>query len=219
MRFVTEVWQLVRKEAVLEIRQKYALNGILLYVLSTVFVTYLAFDRIIQPSTWNALFWIIMLFAAVNAVSKSFVQESQGRHLYYFNLASPLSIITSKMIYNGLLMMMLGALNLFIFVLLMDHFVQHWTYFILNLMLGCVGLSGLLTMISAISARTNNNFSLMAILSFPIVLPLLLTLIRASGAALETVWTPAPSLMLAIGLLSILPAALALLLYPYLWQD
>lgn len=213
-----EIKYLIHKEALLELRQKYALNGILLYVLSTVFVTYLAFERIVQPATWNALFWIIMLFAAVNAVSKSFVQESHGRHIYYFNLASPTSIIASKIIYNSFLMILLGLLNLGMFVLLMDHFVQQWGVFLITLVLGSIGLSSLLTMIAAIASRTNNNFSLMAILSFPIVLPLLLTLIRASSESLTTS-APSSSLLLVIALLSVLPAALALLLFPYLWQD
>ena len=217
---VNEITGLIRKDILLEIRQKYALNGILLYVLSTVFVAYLSFGRIVEPPVWNALFWIIMLFAAVNAVSKSFVQESAGRQLYYFNLAAPLSIILSKTIYNSLLMILLSILNILIFSLLMGGFVQNWTVFCLTLLFGSIGLASLLTMIAAIASRTNNNFSLMAVLSFPIVLPLLLTLMKASMKAMEmTTLGENAGLLLVILLLSILPAILALLLFPYLWQD
>ena len=215
-----EIINLIRKDVLLELRQRYALNGILLYVLSTVFVAYLSFGRIVEPTTWNALFWIIMLFAAVNAVSKSFVQESAGRQLYYFNLAAPLSIIISKTVYNIMLMVMLSLLNLLIFSLLMDQFIQNWAVFTLTLVLGGIGLASLLTMIAAIASRTNNNFSLMAVLSFPIVLPLLLTLMKASGQALgTTTLADSSGLLLVILLLSILPAILSVLLFPYLWQD
>ncbi|HRY97991.1 MAG TPA: heme exporter protein CcmB [Bacteroidales bacterium] len=215
-----EIINLIRKDVLLELRQRYALNGILLYVLSTVFVAYLSFGRIVEPATWNALFWIIMLFAAVNAVSKSFVQESAGRQLYYFNLAAPLSIIISKTIYNVMLMVMLSMLNLLIFSLLMDQFIQNWAVFTLTLILGGVGLASLLTMIAAIASRTNNNFSLMAVLSFPIVLPLLLTLMKASQQALgATTLADSAGLLLVILLLSLLPAILSVLLFPYLWQD
>lgn len=215
-----EIINLIRKDVLLELRQRYALNGILLYILSTVFVAYLSFGRIIDPSTWNALFWIIMLFAAVNAVSKSFVQESAGRQLYYFNLAAPLSIIVSKIIYNVFLMIMLSLLNLLIFSLLMDQFIQNWTVFILALIFGGIGLASLLTMIAAIASRTNNNFSLMAVLSFPIVLPLLLTVMKASKQALGvTTLAESTGILSVILLLSILPAILAVLLFPYLWQD
>ena len=77
MNLFSQVKFLIHKEIVLEWRSKYAFNGILLYVISTVFVCFLAF-KAIQPITWNALFWIIMLFASVNAITKSFVQESPG---------------------------------------------------------------------------------------------------------------------------------------------
>jgi heme exporter protein B len=97
-----EISVLIRKEITLEWRQKYALNGILLYVVSAVFITYLSVGAKmgnLSIPTWNALFWIILLFSSVNAVAKSFVQEQQGRQLYYYMIASPESIILSKIIF------------------------------------------------------------------------------------------------------------------------
>ncbi|HET8828891.1 MAG TPA: ABC transporter permease, partial [Pelobium sp.] len=57
MKMITEIKYLLKKEMVLEWRSKYALNGILLYVVATVFVCYLSF-RTTPPLVWNALFWI-----------------------------------------------------------------------------------------------------------------------------------------------------------------
>ena len=51
----SEIKYLVGKEVMLELKQKYVLNGILLYLVSTVFVTYLAFENAISPETWNSL--------------------------------------------------------------------------------------------------------------------------------------------------------------------
>ncbi|MFN7295279.1 MAG: hypothetical protein ACK5T9_03355 [Bacteroidota bacterium] len=84
---------LIQKEIRLEWRNKYALGGILLYVIATVYTAYLSFKNIIHPATWNALFWIIMLFAAINAISKSFVQDSNGRQLYYYTMLKPQHVI------------------------------------------------------------------------------------------------------------------------------
>jgi heme exporter protein B len=67
-----EIIQLLKREITLELKQRYALNAILLYVVSTVFVCYLSFKTLVDVPTWNALFWIIILFTAVNATSKSF---------------------------------------------------------------------------------------------------------------------------------------------------
>jgi len=69
---------LLRKEFVIEFRQRYAISGIVLYVFSMVFVVYIASIKV-QPQVWNILFWLIVLFASINAVVKSFVQESGTR--------------------------------------------------------------------------------------------------------------------------------------------
>ena len=107
MQIVNQVKYLIKKEMLLEWRSKYALNGVLLYVVSTVFVCYLSFISVPNKLTWNALFWIIMLFASINAVAKSFLQESRGRHLYIYTLVSPVALILAKTIYNSFLMIVL----------------------------------------------------------------------------------------------------------------
>jgi ABC-type transport system involved in cytochrome c biogenesis permease component len=76
---LNEIKTLIWKEVTLEWRQKYALSGMLLYVVSTVFVCYLSFNlrrNQLTPIVWNTLFWIILLFTAVNAIAKSFSQET-----------------------------------------------------------------------------------------------------------------------------------------------
>jgi heme exporter protein B len=161
-----------------------------------------------------------MLFAAVNAVSKSFVQESVSRQLYYYTLASPQAIILSKMIYNFMLMGVLSLLCLLVFSSLMGEFVVNYPLFISALLLGSFGFASALTMIAAISSRTNNNFALMAILSFPVVMPLLLTLMKVSSAALS-VGTMAGNMkyLIALVMLNAIVIALSYVLFPYLWRD
>ena len=107
-----EISALIQKEILTEWRQRYAFGGILLYVISTVFVCYLSFKHVIDTNTWNALFWIIILFASVNASAKSFLQESRGRMLYYFTLSAPQAFVLSKMIYNAILMLILSLICL-----------------------------------------------------------------------------------------------------------
>ena len=131
-----ELSYLFLKEVRLELKQRYVLNGILLYLVSTVFVTYLAFTGIITSETWNSLFWIILLFVAVNGISKSFVQESPARHLYYYTIASPEAIVLSKILYNLLLMAILSVLALLFFVLLMGNMIQNLGLFLMALILG-----------------------------------------------------------------------------------
>jgi len=217
---ITEIKTLIRKEILLELKQKYVLNGILLYLVSTVYVTYLAFDNAINPETWNSLFWIILLFISVNGISKSFLQENAARHLYYYTIASPQSVVIAKIFYNLLLMMILSLMAFGFFLLLMGNQVVNIPLFLLTLVLGSLGLSSVLTMVAAIASRASHNFSLMAILSFPIVLPLLATLMKVSGSAMTSNdWSGLSGLLVILLTVNIAVIALAYLLFPYLWRD
>jgi heme exporter protein B len=216
----SEVKYLVRKEFMLELKQKYVLNGILLYLVSTVFVTYLAFEDAITAETWNSLFWIILLFVAVNGISKSFLQESPARHLYYYTLASPQAVVLSKILYNLFLMAVLSVLAFAFFLLLMGNQVVNIPLFLLTLLLGSLGLSSVLTMVAAIASRASHNFSLMAILSFPIILPLLATLMKVSKSAMSSMdWSGLAGLLVILATINGAVIALAYLLFPYLWKD
>jgi heme exporter protein B len=95
MSLVKEILILLRKDIRLELRNSYAISGILLYVFSTIFIVYMAFQKV-QPDVWNALFWIIILFAAISAIVKSFVQENSSRQLYYYSLVGPIAVILQQ---------------------------------------------------------------------------------------------------------------------------
>ena len=218
------MWQQVRtlflKEFQLELRNRYALNGILPSVVSTVFVCYLSFKQVVSAPVWNALFWVIMLFAALNAVGRSFIQESKGRMLYFYSVISPQAFMLAKMLYNTALMMVIGVLAYTIYVWWIGDMVQDHALFIIALLLGSTGFASILTLMSAIAAKTDNNLSLMAILSFPVQLPFLLTLIKLSKNAVDGLdWSVSYGLIAILVLLQVIIVTLSVLLFPYLWRD
>lgn len=217
---LNQIKHLIAKEILVEWRQKYAINGILLYIVSTVFVCYLSFKNIIDPPTWNALFWIIMLFVSVNAIAKSFIQENSARQLYIYTLTSPQALILSKMIYNSILMIFLSLVCFGFYSLFIGHIVQDTLLFLVSLILGSMGFSTVLTMVSAIAAKTNNNATLMAILSFPMLIPLLMIVIKVSKNAVDGLdRSVSYDYILILMLLNLIVVILSYLLFPYLWRD
>lgn len=216
---LSEIWILLKKELRIELRQKYAIGGILLYVCSTVFVVYTAFIQV-QPNVWNVLFWIIVLFASINAVVKSFVQESGSRALYYYTLTNPTAIIIAKIIYNTCLLFVLEILTWVLFSFVTGDVVKDKAQFLLALSLASIGFSITFTFISAIAAKASNSATLMAILSFPLIIPLLLILIKISANALrlinDTEIIKDISILAAIDLILL---GLIFILFPYLWRD
>lgn len=214
---------LLWKEIQLEWRQRYALNGMVLYIVSTVFICYLHFNlnqNLLNPIVWNTLFWIILMFTAVNAIGKSFSQDNEGRILYYYTLTSPVAIISSKIIYNSMLMTVLTLSGFTVYQLALGNPVQDLAMYLLALVLGSVGFASVLTMISAIAAKAGNNGMLMAVLSFPMVIPLLLMAVKFSRNAMDgldpTVSYDEIAVLLAIDALVV---ALSLILFPYLWKS
>ncbi|SFC05112.1 heme exporter protein B [Flexibacter flexilis DSM 6793] len=223
MALAQEIKTLITKDIVLEWRQRYALNGMILYIVSTVVVCYMSFNLQRVPLnvvTWNALFWIILLFTSVNAIAKSFMQERQGRHLYYYTLVSPQAIILSKIIYNTLFMLLLSGIGLLVYGVVLNNPVQDMPLFLLNLALGSMGFASTLTMISGIASKANNNSTLMAVLSFPVIIPMLLMLIKVSKNALDGL-ERASSTDEIVTLLAINAIVLAVsyILFPYLWRS
>ncbi|MGY4384580.1 heme exporter protein B [Pedobacter sp. UYP24] len=220
MQFVKEVKHLLYKEVMLEWRSKYAINSILLYVVSTIFVCFLSFKSIEHKLTWNALFWIIMLFASINGVSKSFLQESKGRQLYQYVLASPGAIILSKTIYNILLMTMLTSIALVVYIVIFDYVPSDLPMFYVSVILGSLSFSTIFTMVSAIAAKAGNGGMLMAILSFPLIIPVMIILIKLSKNAIDGLDRSVS--LDEIGILifiNVITVCASLLLFPYLWRD
>ncbi len=219
MILVKEILALLQKDILLEWRQKYALGGIFLYVMSTVFVVYISFIKI-QPQVWNVLFWIIMLFASVNAVAKSFVQENGQRQLYYYQLANPIAVITAKILYNILLLLLLNTLTFIVFSFVAGNPVKDIWQFSLAILLSSIGFAITFTFISGIAAKANNSATLMAILSFPTILPILLQLIKLSANALRLINdTSIDKDIMILVAIDMMLLALTYVLFPYLWKD
>ncbi len=219
MSLLQQIKSLIVKDLTLEWRSKYAINGVLLYVVSTVFVCYQAFKSV-DTVIWNALFWIILLFASINAISRSFIQENPARQLYYYSIAGPKSIILSKIVYNTLLMVFLSVIAYLVYSLIFKNPVGDPLLYLIAVLLGSISFATVFTMVSGISSKTGNNSTIMAILSFPVIIPLLIVLIKLSHQALEGA-SRADSYgdIVVLAAINVIAVTISLLLFPYLWRD
>lgn len=216
----SQLTSLIKKEFLLEFRQKSTLAGILVYIVATVFISALCFKKIIHPTVWNALFWTIFMFISVNVSSKSFMQETKGKALFNYLYYNPRQFILSKIIYNMLLMAVLSLLTFFFYSWFVGSMVQDLGMFLLALLFSSSAFSGVLSLMSAIASKANNNISLMAILSFPVLMPLLLVSVKLSKHAIDGLaWSVSYKYLLILVMLNFVVVALATLLFNYLWKD
>ena len=211
---------LLKKDFLLELRQQHTFYGILLYVASTIFVLYLAMG---QPeiSVYNGLFWMIQLFVCVNAVAKSFLQESKGRMLYFFSITSPVTFIIAKLIYSALVMFIMIIVSLVLFRILFGSPVLNQFRFTGIAFLGGLSLSLVFTLMAAISAKAQQNAAVMAILGFPLIIPQLMLLMKLSKSAFGEIFREGALVQMSLLLLGfdVMVIALAVILFPFLWKD
>ncbi len=215
------IYALLKKDVMLELRQQHTFYGILLYIASTIFVLYLSMPDSPDAGVWNSLFWVIQLFVCVNTVAKSFLQESPGRMLYFYSITSPVEFILAKLAFNIMLMALMSLVSLALFFVFLDNPVEESLWFTGIVVLGGTSLSLVFTLMSAIAAKAQQNAALIAILGFPVILPILLLLMRLSKVAFAEVFREGAVLQLAgvIALMDVLVIALAVILFPFLWKE
>lgn len=208
----------------MDFKNKSSLSSVLLYSLTIVFVSYYSFKVKIAevgPIVWNALFWVIILFISINAASKSFQNESNGVDFYLYQLSSPLKILFSKILYNITLLLATGMVCLAFYSLVMGNPVGSALDFTLVFVLGIIAFASILTMVSGIAFKAGNNFTLMAIMSLPLLLPLEMLLIKGSMLAIDGIGWGMPgfdNIILSISGLILIEISLSYLLFPYLWR-
>ena len=216
---ISQIKTLIKKDLLLETRNQYTIYGIILYVISTTLVVYLAMGQP-EEAVWNGLFWIVQLFVCINAVAKSFLAENHNRMIYYYSIVGAREFILAKLFYNAVLMMIMSALSLVVFIIFLENPFTHLYKFVFITFLGGVGLSLLFTFLAAIAAKAKQQASLMAIMGLPIIIPQLLLLMKISTVAFSSViqegFCQMTSLLI---LLNCMVIALAIILFPYLWKD
>jgi len=218
-----EIKSLIWKDIKLELRQQNTINTMVLFMVSTIFLCYISFmlrTNNLEGLTWNTLFWIILLFSAVNSAGNSFRKETAGRHLYYYQLAGPGAIILAKILFNFLLLLVLSFSGFGLYLALLGNHVADYTLYFIALVLGSLGFSSSLTLLAGIASKTDNSSGVLAVLSLPVLLPLINMLIKLSKNAMDGLELSASydEIMTIFGI-DLVVIALSYLLFPYLWKS
>ena len=218
MSSVRHILTLFKKELLLEVRQQYSFYGILLYIGATIYVLFMTMDEP-EAGVWNGLFWVIQLFICINAVAKSFLQESRGRMLYFYSIVSPGNFVLSKLLFNSALMLIMSLLSLVLFMLFLGNPIQKALPFTGLVLLGGWSLSLIFTFLAAIAARAQQNAAIMAVLGFPLIIPQLLLLSQLANATFNPALPFHASTIALLMALDVMVIILAVILFPFLWKD
>jgi len=213
------VWAVLRKECRSEWRTRYGLNSALLFAAGTLTAVSFAVGRLgDRTDILAALFWVVLLFAALAALSHTFVREVEGRTMTLLRLvASPTAIALGKLLFNLLFLAVLEAVTVPLFLVLMGGPPLHWGRFLAVLSLGSLALAGAATLVGAVIAQTRGRGALFAAVSLPILLPVMAGAVSGTRGQWNDAGVGAELRLLAAYAAAMLGAGLVL--YDHLWED
>ncbi len=178
----------LKKEVLSEFRTRYAISAVLLFVLTT--ITMIVFSTAgdnISPTVAAGILWIVMFFAAMTGLSKTFVSEEERNTSLYLKLISNSSAIYfGKLGFNIILSISLNIVAVLLFFMFMGNIeVRSIDIFFLSIFLGSIAIAASTTIISALIAKANSKNALFPVLSFPIMLPVIILGIQTTIASFD----------------------------------
>jgi len=208
-----------------EFRSRQALNAVALFAVCSIVAVSLGLGPLNRsaelPLVHAALLWIVLLFAAFTALARVFVVEEEQRTAAALRLAAPPhAVYLGKLLFNLLLLCALTVLVAVLAIVLLRMQVRSPGPFVALLVTGALGLVAGTTLIAAIIARAASRGALFAVLSFPILIPLLVTAVRGTALALSgTGWDRCMAPIQTLIAYAVAMFVTSLFLFAYVWED
>ncbi|RJQ31468.1 MAG: hypothetical protein C4562_05975 [Actinobacteria bacterium] len=189
MRFSKQIYALVEKDIIAELRSKEILNAMVIFVIITFVILSFGLSDILKANLkvdleavlLAGILWLAFAFAAVLGLNRSFVHEKDEGCMDGLLLA-PLDrslIFFAKFISNLIFLLTVQFISIFVFAVffLKDGFYQKFWILIAAIILGDLGISAVGTLLSAIAVNGKARDLLLPILFFPMIIPVYLSLI------------------------------------------
>jgi heme exporter protein B len=164
------------------------MNALLMFVITSVATILFALrEDEVSTDVLSGMFWVVIFFTAMSGLSRIFVsEEERGTTMTLQLVASPSVVYFGKLIFNCGLTLALSTAVTLLYVTVFSAFrINSVTIFTLTIVLGSLGFAAAATIIAAIIAKANTKGTLYPVLSFPILIPLLMTVMKSTARALD----------------------------------
>lgn len=209
-------WAVMQKDLRLAWRNRSAWLSAGAFATISVLIYSFAFDlatRDVRPLLPGVM-WTTFLFAGVFAAGQSFQHEADEGTFdaVLLSPASPTSIFLGKAASNLLALLVIEFAQLGLATILFN--ISLLTPELLAIVfIGTVGYVSLTTLLSVMGSRLRARAVLLPVLSMPLLIPLLIGAVRASGAALGIEAGTAPWTLL-LGVFALWSTLISVLLFP-----
>jgi len=211
----------LEKDLSLELRSRFGVNSVLAFIVAGTLVSiYLIGTDRLETLTTISIYWILIVFAAITAMNRAFVIETDRSTMELLQLhASPMAVYIGKLLYNFAFTLFVSLTAAIFLNILVGFRGVHLGYAILVISLGSLGMSGAATLLSALVAQTDKKATLFPVIALPVLMPLMLILASASRLLIELDgWgSIANDVMALVGYCGAMISA-SVLLFEYLWD-
>lgn len=222
MPWIKGAWAIFAKDVRSEVRTRAALGAVLVFTVASVTVSSFSLGGFPPgPEVHASLLWILLFFAAMAGLSRTFVvEEERGTALALRLTAEGSQVFVGKLLFNLALLGLLDLILLPLFQVLLPIREANWTLLLTGLVLGSVALAAASTLTAAIVAQAGVKGALFTVLSFPILIPVLVAGVGTTRKALEmrALADAGSELQLLVSYAGVM-VTLALLLFEHIWRE
>lgn len=212
----------LKKDLTIEFRTRYAINTVLAFVAASLLLLLFTLRaQNLDPTPKSGLIWIIILFAALSILARSFVAETDRNTYNLLRIyGSGTSVFVGKLIFNGLFTLFINVTTFVIYIFLLDIIIIDIWAFLLVILFGTLGLSSVSTMLAAIVSQADRKGVIFSVLSIPLLIPFLLILTRVTKIAFVdgSISTSLNDVFSMVGFAGVTITA-GVLLFEYIWEE
>lgn len=216
-------YSLFLKDFKSELRTRYAINALAMFIIVAISVILFSVgNEKISPSLTGGLFWVVIFFTAMSGLSRAFVsEEERGTSLTLQLIAAPSTVFLGKLLFNIILVFAMNTIIAVLYSAIFEAFIiQNFVLFLVSFVLGNIGLAVSSTIIAAIIAKAGAKGTLYPVLSFPILLPLILTSVQLTLFSLDGIAFERAKFELAIVVsYDIIMLTASFMLFDFIWKE
>ena len=220
---ITKAIALFKKDFHSELRTRYAINSLAMFIIVAISVILFAVGQEkISEGLAGGLFWVVIFFTAMSGLARAFVsEEERGTSLTLQLIAAPSTVFSGKLVFNIILVFCMNTVIALLYAALFESFIiRNFSLFIIAFVIGNIGLAVSSTIIAAIIAKAGAKGTLYPVLSFPILLPLILTSVQLTLFSLDGTSIEDAKFELAIVVsYDVIMLTVSYMLFDFIWKD
>jgi heme exporter protein B len=191
--------EIARKDLKAEFRTKQMLNSMMIFALLVIVIFSFAFgneasiiipvlNKKITDLLAPGMLWIAFTFAGMLGLSRSFAGEKEEGCLEGLKLcpAERSEIYNGKVLSNAFLMFLMEIVTIPVFVVLFSYDIKNIPGLIVVVILGTFGFIFVGTLLSALTVNTRTREILLPVILFPVLIPVILSAVTATGIMLAS---------------------------------